>query len=244
MNDLRVGRIIRAVRIHVHLRQSDVGRLADCGQSVISLLEHGRLDEASLRTLRRVCTVLEIDLALDARWRGGAIDRLLDQGHAAIVEYAARLLVRNGWIVDAELTFNEYGERGSVDVVAWHPEHRALLLVEVKTALTDLQAMLLSMSRKVRIVPGILTRERGWHRRHLGRVLVVAGTTANRSTVAQHRAMFEATFPEGSRDARAWLANPTSDLAAVWFVSQMAVSHATTASRRRVRVARAQTSAD
>ena len=65
-----------------------------------------------------------------------------------MVEYLVDLLTREGWIVEAEFTFNDYGDRGSVDLLAWQPGRRALLIVEVKTSLTDLQAMLMSLSRK------------------------------------------------------------------------------------------------
>jgi hypothetical protein len=37
------------------------------------------------------------------------------------------------WQVVVEYTFNHYGDRGSVDVVAWHAGAGALLLVEVKS---------------------------------------------------------------------------------------------------------------
>ena len=60
-----------------------------------------------------------------------------------------------------EYTFNHYGERGSVDVVAYHAGHRALLIVEVKTRLTDLQAFLASFGRKLRVVPALVRDDRG-----------------------------------------------------------------------------------
>ena len=43
-----------------------------------------------------------------------------------------RLLVAAGWEVVPEATFNEFGERGSIDILAFHPKHGALLVVEVK----------------------------------------------------------------------------------------------------------------
>lgn len=240
MSDLRVGRIVRAVRIEQRLRQSDVGSMANCDQSVVSDLEAGRLEAVSLSTARRICAALGIELIVEARWRGGAADRLIDRKHAAIVNYVAKVLRAEAWTVEAELSFNEYGERGSVDLVAWHPERRVLLLVEVKSTLTDLQAMLLSMSKKVRLVPGILARERGWHRLHLGRLLVVAATSANRGTVARHRAMFDAAFPSTTHESRAWIRAPGSEFAGIWFVSSMAVGHPRTSGVSRVRPHHAQ----
>src|SRR5512138_9010 len=108
-------------------------------QKVVSLIERGLLARVSVEKFRRVCAVLEIDPALDLRWRGGLGDRLIDRGHAELVEQVASMLRDGGWTVIPEYSFNVYGERGSVDVLAFHPERRVLLIVEVKTRVTDLQ---------------------------------------------------------------------------------------------------------
>src|SRR5690242_12925140 len=99
MNDVRVGRIVRAIRLDRRLSQASVGRIAGVDRSVLTDLEHGRLDAVSLPTARRIAGALEIELVVEARWRGGAVDRLLDRGHAAIVEYVAATLATAGWDV-------------------------------------------------------------------------------------------------------------------------------------------------
>jgi transcriptional regulator with XRE-family HTH domain len=237
MSDVRVGYVVRSVRLHRGLTQQAVENLSGIDRSALSKLERGHLELVSLRSARRLCAALEIELAVDARWRGGAVDRLLDRGHAAIVEYVASVLSGVGWTVVPEYTFNEFGDRGSVDVLGWHPEHRALLLVEVKTSITDLQAMLMSMSKKVRVVPTVVERERNWRRAAFGRLLVVAGTTANRTVARRHKTVFATTFPDGAVAARAWVGRPVGDFAGLWFVSSAAVrnNHATPRSRPRPR---------
>jgi transcriptional regulator with XRE-family HTH domain len=141
MDDLAVGSVVRSLRRRQGLRQSDVAALAQVSQPVVSRIERGRLEEVTLATLRRVGRVLELALPLDPRWRGGELPRLRDREHAAIVERCVRILRDLGWEVLVEFSFNSYGERGSVDIVAWHPAARALLLVEVKSRLLDLQAL-------------------------------------------------------------------------------------------------------
>ncbi len=64
-------------------------------------------------------------------------------------------------IIRPEYEFNHYGDRGSVDLLAWHPTERVLLIIEVKSALTDLQATLMSYARKLRIVPDLVAHARG-----------------------------------------------------------------------------------
>ena len=219
MTDDRAGRLIKAARIHLSLRQIDLARAADVDQKVVSLLERGELARVSVERFRRVCAALKIEPILELRWRGGLADRLVDRGHARIVETVIAELQRLGWVCLPEYTFNVYGERGSVDILAWHPIHRALLIIEVKTRITDMQAMLGSLSKKVRLVPAEIARERGWERVVLGHVVVLLDTRANRSTVASHRATFDATFPSHTTRVRAWLRAPKADLAGLWFLA-------------------------
>ncbi len=234
MTDDRAGRLIAAVRIHLGMRQVDLARAAAVDQKVVSLLERGELVRVSVERFRRVCAALKIEPVLELRWRGGLADRLIDRGHAQIVEAIVAELHRLGWECLPEYTFSVYGERGSVDVLAWHPIHRALLLVEVKTRLTDMQSMLGSLSKKVRLVPAEVARERGWERLVLGHVVVLLDTRANRSTVAAHRATFDASFPRRSTDVRGWLRSPIGDLAGLWFLALRRASP--TDSKRQTRV--------
>ena len=133
MDDLRVGALVRAVRHRMGWTQRQLASRAGVSQGLVSLLERGRLDLLSVRNTRKVGAALEVHLPFTPRWRGGDAVRLLDEGHSSIVEHIVRALRRSGWEVVVEYTFNHFGERGSVDVLAWHPLHRALLLLEVKT---------------------------------------------------------------------------------------------------------------
>ena len=239
MNDIRAGRLIAAVRIHLELRQQDLADLASVSQKVVTLLERGRIEEVSVRNQRRVCAALGIESELDLRWRGGLGDRLIDRVHASIVEAVTAVLVRAGWEVLPEFTFNEFGERGSVDILAWHPGRRALLIVEVKSRITDVQAMLMAMSRKVRLVPAVVTRDRGWDRRALGIIVAMPESHANRDLIGRHPATFEASFPARTTACRAWVQAPTGDLAGLWFLPRSRVSTTNPGSARRVRNGRA-----
>jgi transcriptional regulator with XRE-family HTH domain len=219
MEAIRVGRILLAVRQDKRLRQRDLGRLAGVGQSVVSRVERGQIDAVTIGTLRKIASALELDLRVELRGRLGDVDRLVDRDHARLVELVVAQLRAEGWEVVVEYSFNHFGERGSVDVVAYHSGLRALLIVEVKTRLTDLQAFLASFGRKLRLVPDLLRAERGWDARAVGRVLVLPGTTANRSVVARHRSVFDVSFPARADAIRRWLRGPMEALAGVWFVS-------------------------
>jgi transcriptional regulator with XRE-family HTH domain len=218
MDDQRVGAILRAVRRRRGWRQSDVASKAGVSQTWVSLIERGHLGPASLDRLRRVSRPLDISLALDARWRGADLARLLDHDHALLVESTARLLRATGWTVLIEYTFNHFGERGSADLVAWRPLSSTLLVVEVKTRIVDVQELLGQLGRKSRVVPIVLARDQGWKPHHLAAVLVATDTTRNRRVVADHRTTFDSALPARSRVVRAWLRSPDRPLKGLLFV--------------------------
>jgi transcriptional regulator with XRE-family HTH domain len=219
MDDTRVGALFRAVRKRRGLTQASVARLAGVSQQLVALIEAGRLEAVSVRSLRRVGGVLEISVRFDPRWRGGEAARLLDREHARTVEVVVGLLRRWGWEVIVEHTFSHFGERGSIDIVGWHYASRTLLVVEVKTRVLDLQDLLAAFDRKVRLAPRLLAESRGWAAMSLGRVVVMPDRTANRDAVRRHRATFAAALPSGSRDVRRWLRAPSGGVAGVWFLS-------------------------
>ena len=131
-------------------------------QTCVSRLERGQLEHLRLSTVRRISAALEISLPFEPRWRGGESTRLLDAEHAHLVGRCAAALHGHGWSVELEYTFSVYGERGAVDLVAWHPRERALLIVEVKSTIVDLQDLVSTLDRKVRLVPKLLLAQRGW----------------------------------------------------------------------------------
>jgi Holliday junction resolvase-like predicted endonuclease len=212
-----------------------VAEAAGVSQSVVSSVERGQFDRLMFDPVDRICAVLRVKLFLDARWLDGDADRLIDKSHAAVVDVVVGTLHRTGWEVVVEYGFNHFGERGSVDVLAWHAGERALLIVEVKSRLTDLQATFASFARKARLVPALVRRDRGWEARHVGRLLVMPGTHGNRSIVARHQATFATTVPERMPAIRAWFRQPDRDLGGLWFLSDIPRGTVTQAVRIRTR---------
>jgi hypothetical protein len=195
-------------------------------QRWLSNLERGRIEAMTLRDIGKVCAALDISVRLDVWWRGGDGDRLLDRDHAAIVEFVVQRLQRDGWGVRLEYGFNHYGDRGSVDILAWNAVSRSLLIIEVKASVTDIQALLAALAKKVRVVPG-LVRGDGWRPLHTSYVLVVLGTRANRTIITRHAQTFETTFPDASRSVLSWLRSPTGAIRGLWFVAPASLSRGT-----------------
>ena len=249
MDAARVGRIIREVRIHKAWRQRDLAAAAGVSQTSISRIELGRFDSLPLRTIRTVGDVLGITISLDAWWRSGNLDRLVDRGHAALVDHVVTTLRADGWVTRIEVGFNHFGERGAADIVAWHPRERILLIVEVKTRIGDLQATASAFERKVRILPDAILKETGWRPRTVARLLVLAETHANRAVVRDHPAIFDAIWPARTAETRRWLSHPavadestTRGFGGIWFLSFERIGAAAARCRQVQRVRRPRTS--
>src|SRR5687767_365931 len=121
MDDQRIGQAIRSVRRRGRLRQSDLARLSRVSQSTVSRIERGHFGSVSIDTVRAVGSALDVRLELLARWRAGDLDRLLSSAHSALHESVARSFrARPAWVLRPEISFSIYGERGMIDLVAWH----------------------------------------------------------------------------------------------------------------------------
>ena len=219
MDDMRVGALFRTVRLRRGLRQLDVGRVSRTSQQLVSLLELGQVERVGLTSARRVAAALGVHLDLEPRYRGADAYRLLDGDHAALVEAIVRRLRELGWTCEIEYTFNRYGERGSVDILASRDQGAAIAVIEVKTRVVDVQDTLSALDRKMRVVPQLLRRQRGWRPRTLGRILVLPDATSNRSAVTRHAATIGAVMPGTSREVVAWFRDPDASIGGVWFLS-------------------------
>ncbi len=151
-------------------------------------------------------------------WQGEELDRLLDGDHARLVEWVVARLTASGWVAMPEATFRIGSERGSVDVLAWHPETGHLLVVEVKSVVPDVQATLAGVDRKARLAPAI-ARERGWTMRSVSRILILPDDRTARRRLDQFAATFEQAFPARTVALRRWIAAPDGAVAGVMFVS-------------------------
>jgi transcriptional regulator with XRE-family HTH domain len=239
VNDLAIGRVFRHLRHRLGWRQEDVSKRAGLSIGLCSLIERGHLDGVTLGKLRKVAGILEIELAIEVRWRGGSLDRSLASRHAAMSEAVARLLLDAGWEVRPEVSFSHFGERGVVDLVAWHPGERALLLIELKTELVDVNALLGVTDRRRRLAD-VIAQSCGWAPGLVGQWVVVAEGRTNRRRLAEFRTILRAAFPFDGRSIPGWLANPSTAASAIWFLpdSNLARARSGRAPRQRVRLAR------
>lgn len=220
MDDVRLGRQLRALRRHLALRQSDVAVRAGVSASTISLIERGFLGRLSIVTVRRIAGAVGAEFDGFLRWRGGTIDRLLDARHAILVEALVGRLRAANWDVAAEVTYARYGERGSIDALGFHRPTRVALVGEIKSEITSIEPTGRKLDEKARIARTGLIEERfGMRPVAVGRLLVLPATDSARRIVARHAATFEAMLPDRGTAVRQWLRSPDGPIAGILFVA-------------------------
>jgi HTH-type transcriptional regulator / antitoxin HipB len=237
MHPIRIGRIVRTLRRRRGWRQIDLARGANVSQQTVSRVERGRTGELSLRALARVLQEVEAELELNVRWRGGELDRVADEGHAHLVAATIERLEMFGWTAVPEVTYLMGRDRGSIDVLALQPVARAVLVVEVKSELTSVEATLRRLDEKVRHAAGIARSRFGWPADMVSRMLVLPDASTPRRRIERHAALFDRAFPLRGSALRSWLRYPTGSHAMLLFLSptQRASDRRDLASRRRVR---------
>ena len=241
MDDQRIGAAFRAVRVRRGWRQSDVASRAKVSASVVSAIEHGRLDQVAPATLRRVAAVLGIRLEMTVRLPHGEVDRLLNAGHAALHEELARYLdTLPGWLHAPKVSFAVYGERGVIDILAYHQPTRSLLVIELKTELVALEDLLATMDRRLRLAARI-ARDRGWEASTVSAWVVFAESDTNRRRARSLGSVLRSAFPADGRKMRSWLQRPVGSIRALSFWANFGESttQQRKSTRQRVRVPRA-----
>jgi transcriptional regulator with XRE-family HTH domain len=220
VDTVRTGRQLRALRHRQRLTQDDVAERSGMSRSQVGRAERGRADELRLVQLGRIARALGARLDLRVNWNGEALEqaagrrargdrrrRHRDLGNARLGNRGRGLIQRAC-------------ERGSIDILARHPPSNLILVVEVKSVVPDVQAMVMTLDRKARLAP-IVARGLGWPFAGIARVLVVSESRTSRRRVEAHGALFDSAFPARTVEVRRWLAHPDARTAlrGIWFLS-------------------------
>jgi hypothetical protein len=139
--------------------------------------------------------------------------------------------------------FAHFGERGSIDVLAFHAASRTLLVIEVKTEIASVEETLRRLDTKLRLAPRVAEERFGWRAARVSRWLAVLDTRTARRRVERHAVVFSRAFPLWGWAARSWLRSPGPSAGLLLFLTPTRAAGATRgpATIRRVRRARART---
>jgi transcriptional regulator with XRE-family HTH domain len=228
MDVVRFGLGMRALRRKRRWTQHELAAKTRVSRTAIWRIERGHADRVAVHVLVRVAAALGARIDVRLLWQGEGLDRLLDAGHADLVERTLELLSDADWLVATEVSFNVRGERGSIDILAFHPATGSLLVIEIKSVVPDVQAMLGGIDRKGRLAREI-AREHGWEVTSVTRLLVLPDDRTARRRVDRHGATFRTALPARTVEIRGWIRRPDGTMNGVLFLSD---AHHTSARHR------------
>lgn len=220
-DDERAGRLLRTIRRRADRTQAELAALAEVPRTDVIKIEAGRVAEVHLGRARRVFAAAGGRARLTVWWNGALADRLLDERHAALGERALAVYARRHWETAVEVTFSEWGERGSIDLLAGHRLTRSAVVNEVKSALGSIEDTNRLLDVKVRLAPKLVYERFGWRPETVSRVLILPSEDAIRRKVARLARTMEVAYPARSREVRAWIRQPQGTLRGLWFLSEV-----------------------
>ena len=215
LDDDRLANASRLLRRRQALRQADL----TTSRFVAHEIEAGRAGRLRIDHVRGHFAGLDATLRVSAWWNGAALDRLIDERHAAVVERTARTLAAYGFRVATEVSFNEYGDRGSIDVFAGHVPMRAAFVGEAKSEWGSLEETIRRLDVKIRIAPKLALTTFGWRAAFVAGVLIFPEDRTARRIADRYAATLGASFPARGREVRRWLRQPSGDVRGIWFLT-------------------------
>ncbi len=124
-----------------------------------------------------------------------------------------------------------------IDILGWNRGRRSLLVVELKTDIVDVNELVGTFDRKVRLAREI-AEKRGLDPLAVSGWVIVASGRTNRERIAAHGAMLRAAFPMDGRGIGRWLSQPVGSVSAlsIWRNMHPGTTTADLTPVRRVRV--------
>jgi transcriptional regulator with XRE-family HTH domain len=238
MDDAKLGAAIRAVRIRSKTTQAEVAKAAGVRRYDVSRAEQGKLNHLPVGALRAIAAAVGMWIDLAPNWRGANLDRLINGAHVALQEAVLRYLNGvDGWIALPEVSFSIDGERGVIDVLAWHAGTRTLLIIELKTLLVDPADLAKTMGRRRRLARAIAATQ-GWAPTQVATWVIFTDTRTNRRRVAGHRDLLQVLVGLDGHAVKSWLRSPSGPMSALSFWDEPAGIVRQHVSSRRPRGAR------
>ena len=198
------------IRTAIRWSQHELSRRTGVSQSTISRIEAAKLDDVPLGTVAVLLEAMGGRLRVEAEAPFlGDRGLQIDPAHARMSGYVTRRLERCGWRVATEVEVGGNRSRGWIDVLAFSPATRNVLVIELKTDLHNLGAIDRTLGWYEREA-WFAARRLGWRPSAVVGSLLLLMTDENDATIRFNRAALRHAFParsptltrviEGSRD--------------------------------------------
>lgn len=194
-----VAESVRDLRHALGWSQVHLARRARVSQSLVSAVETMELEGLTFAMAARLLEAMGARLSVTVVPPYLGDRRQRDAAHVKCTTYVGRRLEASGWVVASEVEIGGDRSRGWIDVLAYHPRSRIVLVIEVKTEIHDLGAVERTLGWYEREA-WAAARRQGWQPSRIIGGLFLLATTANDDRVADNRDSFRRSFPLRARD--------------------------------------------
>lgn len=202
------ARVIRTTRLKLGWSQEYLGQRCGLAQSTISLIERALAVEVPLATLVRILRVLDVEAELVLRPpHVPGHGRQRDAAHARAVAHVRGRLEGLGWRVATEVSITSGRWRGWIDVLAYHPGEHVLLVIEVKTEISDMGEIDRQLGWYEREA-WAAARQLAWRPRAVTGLLLLLMTAANDERLRENRDAFAQAYPVRAEELAALVEDP------------------------------------
>lgn len=190
---LAVGAAVLRARRARRWTQRRLSAVSGISQSMVSEIERALVPDLSIATALRILDALDVRVDLRLLAPRSAAPPVRDRAHARCVAYVARRLEGVGWIVATEVAVGDERWRGFIDILAFHPSSRVLLVIEVKVVLDDIGAADRQLGGYERFA-WAAAHDLGWRPRALTGSLLLLATETNDRRLMEHRPYLDRRF--------------------------------------------------
>jgi transcriptional regulator with XRE-family HTH domain len=182
------------------IRQADLASAVGVSRSHIAEVETGKVNP-SLDLVMRIGDALGLDLELVARSTVVVEPRVSDSVHARCSGYVDRRFRGSGWVTRREVEVVHARSHGWIDLLAFHPVTRVLVIVEVKTRIDDIGAIERRLAWYERSARELAARF-DWRPSRISTWLLVLASDEVESAALMQRDVMRAAFPDRAIEMR------------------------------------------
>jgi transcriptional regulator with XRE-family HTH domain len=189
------GLALGQIRRRLGATQADVGRRVGRSQSWVSKVERAKILTLTIGDADALCRAMGATLVFgcEAPVFTGK-DRQRDAAHAMCVAFVAGRLQRSGWEVEREVQIGHPRRPGWIDLLAFHPITRTLLIIEIKTWFNDMGGLERQLAWYGEHALAA-ARRRGWMPLHAATAALFLATEVNDQALRANARGIKQRFP-------------------------------------------------